>query len=71
MYNFVKKIPRKFHQGCILCKILWWELGVRENEKGQRKKEENYIKKGGKGLKNASFLDYKLKIIPGNLSSKK
>ena len=24
-------------------------------EKGERKKEENYIKKGGKGLKNASF----------------
>ena len=36
-----------------------WEkmkLGVREkNEKGERKKEENYIKKGGRGLKNASF----------------
>ena len=32
------------------------KLGVREkNEKGERKKEENYIKKGGKGLKNASF----------------
>ena len=31
-------------------------LGVREkNGKRQRKKEENYIKKGGKGLKNASF----------------
>ena len=30
------------------------KLGVREkNEKGERKKEENYIKKGGKGLKNA------------------
>ena len=29
---------------------------VREkNQKGQRKKEENYIKKGAKGLKNASF----------------
>ena len=26
-----------------------------KNEKGERKKEENYIKKGGKGLKNASF----------------
>ena len=25
------------------------ELG--KNEKGERKKEENYIKKGGKGLK--------------------
>ena len=32
------------------------KLGVREkNEKGERKKEENYIKKGEKGLKNASF----------------
>ena len=27
----------------------------KENEKGERKKEENYIKKGGKGHKNASF----------------
>ena len=32
------------------------KLGVREkNEKGERKKEENYIKKGEKGLKYASF----------------
>ena len=31
-----------------------WELGEK-NEKGERKKEENYIKNGGKGLKNASF----------------
>ena len=35
-----------------------WEkikLGVLEkNKKRERKKEENYIKKGGKGLKNAS-----------------
>ena len=30
------------------------ELG-KNNEKGERKKEENYIKKGGKGLKSASF----------------
>ena len=27
----------------------------RKNEKGERTKEENYIKKEGKGLKNASF----------------
>ena len=32
------------------------KLGVREkNEKGERKKEENYIKKEEKGQKNASF----------------
>ena len=32
------------------------KLGVKKkNEKGERKKEENYIKKMGKGLKNASF----------------
>ena len=32
------------------------KLRVREkNEKGERKKKENYIKKGGRGLKNASF----------------
>ena len=32
------------------------KLGVREkNEKGESKKEENYIKKGEKVLKNASF----------------
>ena len=31
--------------------------GVREKKlKGERKKEENYTKKGGNGLKNASFL---------------
>ena len=31
------------------------KLGVRgKNEKGERKKEENYIKKGERGLKNAS-----------------
>ena len=31
------------------------KLGVREkNKKGERKKEENYIKKGERGLKNAS-----------------
>ena len=31
------------------------KLGVRGKKwKGERKKEENYIKKGGKGLKNAS-----------------
>ena len=31
------------------------KLGVREkNEKGERKKEENYIKKGERGLKNVS-----------------
>jgi len=29
------------------------ELG-KKNEKGERKKEENYIKKGERGLKNAS-----------------
>ena len=29
------------------------KLGVK-NEKGERKKEENYIKKGERGLKNAS-----------------
>ena len=38
------------------------KLGVRgKNEKGERKKEENYIKKGGKGLKNASFCNNKKK----------
>ena len=32
------------------------KIGVRgKNEKGERKKEENYIKKGKKALKNASF----------------
>ena len=32
------------------------KLGVREkNEKGERKKEENYTKKGKRGLKNESF----------------
>ena len=32
------------------------KLGVREkNEKGERKKKEIYIKKGERGLKNASF----------------
>ena len=30
------------------------ELG-KQNKKRERKKEENYTKKGGKGLKNASF----------------
>ena len=29
--------------------------GWEKDEKGERKKEENYIKNGGKGLKNASF----------------
>ena len=29
----------------------------RENEKGERKTEENYMKNEGKGLKNASFRD--------------
>ena len=45
--------------------ISWGKkIGVREkNEKGERKKEENYIKKWGKGLKNASFWGYKLKKI--------
>ena len=31
-----------------------WSAGEK-NEKGERKKEENYINKGEKGLKNASF----------------
>ena len=31
------------------------ELGAKKKKKGKEKKEENYIKKGGKGLKNASF----------------
>jgi len=32
------------------------KLGVREkNENGERKREENYIKKGERGLKNACF----------------
>ena len=40
------------------------KLGVRENnEKRERKKEENYIKKGGKGLKNASFWVINSKIF--------
>ncbi len=30
-------------------------MNVEKNEKGERKKEENYIKKGEKGLLNASF----------------
>ena len=55
-------------QEYVLCKILWlgaggkWPLGnilrekLREkNEKGDRKTEENQIRNGGKGLKNASF----------------
>ena len=43
------------------------ELGGK-NEKGERKKEENYIKKGEKGLKNASFWDINfLKIFTGGL----
>ena len=28
---------------------------MKKNEKGERKKEENFIEKGGKRLKNASF----------------
>ena len=33
-----------------------WKWRVRgKNEKRDRKREENYIKKGEKGLKNASF----------------
>ena len=45
-------------QGYILCKILWsggWERkeDLGKFEKGERKTEENYIKNGGKGLKNA------------------
>ena len=31
------------------------KLGVRKKMKKGKKKEENYIKRGGKGLKNASF----------------
>ena len=34
------------------------KLGVKEKmKKGERRKEENYIKKGGKGLNNTSFWD--------------
>ena len=40
-----------FSQACQPGKKI--KLGVREKE--ERKQEENYIKKGGKGLKNASF----------------
>ena len=52
-------LRRKWNQGYILYKILWsagkkLKLGVK-GKKGERKKEENYIKKGGKGLKNSSF----------------
>ena len=39
-----------------------YELGEK-NEKGERKKEENYIKKGEKGFKNASFWDINSKKI--------
>ena len=50
-------------QGYILCKIPWWGGGwvngrvksQGKNEKEERKTEENYIKNGGKDLKNASF----------------
>ena len=45
------------------------KLGVREKKKkGIRKNEENYVKKGGKGLKNASFWGYKLKKFNGGAS---
>ena len=41
------------------------KLGVREkNEKGERKKEENYIKKGVKGLKNAWAINSKISSAP-------
>ena len=53
-----------FGQGYILCKILWWGGGRimvagkkikneglwEKNEKGETKREENYIKKRGKRL---------------------
>ena len=47
------------------------KLGVRErkSEKGERKKEENYIKKGGKGLKNVSFWAIISKNFAGGGSS--
>ena len=37
-----------------------------KNEKGEGKKEENYIKKWGKGLKNASFwaINSKIRLAP-------
>ena len=43
------------------------KLGVKgKNEKRERKKEENYIKKGGKGLKKCIFLGYNSKNLSGN-----
>ena len=45
-----------------------WPAGEKNNKelgekmkKGQRKKGENYIKKGEKGLKKCNFLGYSLK----------
>ena len=38
------------------------ELG-KKNEKGERKREEYYIKKQGKGLKNAFFWDINSKNL--------
>ena len=35
--------------------VSWEKKLGNKNEKGKRKKEENYIKKGEKGLKNASY----------------
>ena len=55
-------------------KILWWGGGMvagkkikneglwEKNEKGKTKREENYIKNGGKGFKNASFRVVKCKL---------
>ena len=40
-----------------------WE----KNEKGETKREENYIKNGGKGFKNASFRVVNCKISRGGL----
>ena len=39
-----------------------------KNEKGERKKEENYIKKGEKGLKSASFWVINSKKFPRGFS---
>ena len=40
-----------------------YELGEK-NEKGERRKEENYIKKGEKGHRNASFWAINSKKFP-------
>ena len=52
-----------------------WPLGKKirneelweKNEKGEGKREENYIKNGGKGFKNASFRVVNCKISRGGL----